>query len=114
MRCDIIKDRKTKRSRGFGFVIFASPFDAEKAIKANKNELRFGDRVMTLSWAEKKKGSRQDTGQKSKEKIKEVVEMFSGSQCQDEGEDSLLKFKSIEIDKLSMLANKQQKSYSNR
>lgn len=34
LECIIIKDRETGRSKGFGFVTFANPEDADKAIEA--------------------------------------------------------------------------------
>ena len=103
LRCDIIKDRKTKRSRGFGFVIFANPFDADKAIKANKYELKLDDRVMTVSWAEKKKGRKQYTGEKGKLKLKEAADSFLTPQFKDE-ESSVASDEELQQDPLSINA----------
>lgn len=41
----IVKDKETKRSRGFGFVTFANPQDAEKAVRELDNSLLDGRNI---------------------------------------------------------------------
>ena len=48
----VVTDRETGRSRGFGFVTFANPEDAEKALTLNGTQL--DGRTITVSVAREK------------------------------------------------------------
>jgi len=60
VRANICKDRKTKKSRGFGFVVFSKREEAEKAINAPDDLLTYDGRLLKVTWAERKKGKIQE------------------------------------------------------
>jgi len=49
----IVKDKETKKSKGFGFVTMAEDQDAINAIE-NNNDLNIRSRKLIISWARKK------------------------------------------------------------
>ena len=57
LRATIVRDRKSKRSRGFGFVVFANPMHAEKVLKLKRNKLYLKGRCMQVLPANRSKVS---------------------------------------------------------
>ena len=57
LRATIVKDRKTRRSRGFGFVVFTNPMNAEKVLKLRRNKLCLKGRYMQVLPANRSKVS---------------------------------------------------------
>lgn len=49
----VIRDRRTGKSKGFGFVTFGTPESAAKA-KEGLNNSTFGDRTIKVDWAKEK------------------------------------------------------------
>jgi len=57
LRATIVTERRSRRSRGFGFVVFANPLDAERALKSRKTQLHLKGRYMQVLPGTRKKGS---------------------------------------------------------
>ncbi|KAJ9272489.1 hypothetical protein DTO212C5_1216 [Paecilomyces variotii] len=57
----VVKDRDTNRSRGFGFVRFTNPEDADAAMNAMTNQ-EFDGRIIRVDKASERTGPRNDGG----------------------------------------------------
>lgn len=57
LRATVVKDRKSRRSRGFGFVVFSNPLHAEKVLKLRRNKLCLKGRNMQVLPANRSKMS---------------------------------------------------------
>lgn len=58
-RVTIVMDKETQRPRGFSFVEFANPADAESAV-AEHNGAQFGGRTLKISIAREREGRSDD------------------------------------------------------
>ncbi|XP_065054561.1 F-box and leucine-rich repeat protein 13-like [Rhopilema esculentum] len=54
LRASICKDKRSRRSRGFGFVVFSNHEEAERAIRAPEYQLHCDGRLLKVSWPERK------------------------------------------------------------
>ncbi|KAF7723930.1 hypothetical protein EC973_001502 [Apophysomyces ossiformis] len=59
VQASVIKDRETGRSRGFGFVTYDSPDDADRAIEAMNNQELDGRNIKVDRAAERQERPRQ-------------------------------------------------------
>lgn len=80
LRATIVKDRKSKRSRGFGFVVFANPMNAEKVLKLRRNKLYLKGRYMQVLPANRSKVSSMYSARKN---LAEAISEY----CEDEKPD---------------------------
>lgn len=76
LRATVVTERRGRRSRGFGFVVFASPLSAEKALKAKKTELVLNGRCMFISPGGRKRGPKQASMYSASRSIKAAISQY--------------------------------------